>query len=338
MTAFIWVEALMALLASALVLWPLVTRKDNTPPSVAFASGIAILVLACSAGLYALWSNASWAAATNATDPASMVAKLARQLERQPNNVGGWLMLGRSYSVLEQYSLATKAFQRADRLSGGRSAEALTGWAEALVLSNERELDDRAGRLFEQALALDPDSGKALFFSAVAAQRRGELDIARTRYRNLLSLNPPAQVRPVLEQQVAALDAQLKGQGAGVAGSATPAVTTDASVRVRVALAKPLAAAGDAGALFVLVRRVGQGGPPLAAKKLAATFPQDVVLTPADAMIQGLGFEAGQTVEVVARIARGGTPIAQSGDPFGKIQYRVGKDAVRDIIIDKVSP
>ena len=172
----------------------------------------------------------------------------------------------------------------------------------------------------------------------MAALRRGVLPLARTRYLKLLSLNPPAQVRPVLEQQVAALDVQLKGQGVAAAEPVAPAVTTAASVRVRVVLGKPLAGAADGAALFVLVRRAGQGGPPLAAKKLAATFPQDVVLTPADAMIQGLGFETGQTVEVVARIARGGTPIAQSGDPFGKIQYQVGKDAVRDIIIDKVSP
>ena len=34
-------------------------------------------------------------------------------------------MLGRSYVVLQEYPLALRAFERADRLSGGKNAEAL---------------------------------------------------------------------------------------------------------------------------------------------------------------------------------------------------------------------
>ena len=59
-------------------------------------------------------------------------------------------MLGRSYLVLQEYPLALRAYERADRLSGGRNVEALIGEAEALALSDESELDGRAGRLIER--------------------------------------------------------------------------------------------------------------------------------------------------------------------------------------------
>ena len=62
-----------------------------------------------------------------ADTPQTMVAHLARQLEQDPKNLDGWLMLGRSYLVLQEYPLALRAFERADRLSGGKNVEALTG-------------------------------------------------------------------------------------------------------------------------------------------------------------------------------------------------------------------
>ena len=71
------------------------------------------------------------------------------------------------------------------------------------------ELDGRAGRLFEQALALDPHSGKALFYGAAAALRRGDLPLARERFASLLALGPPPNVKPILEAQIAAIDRQL---------------------------------------------------------------------------------------------------------------------------------
>ena len=82
----------------------------------------------------------------------------------------------------------------------------------------------------------------------------------------------------------------------------------------------------------------GERGPPLAAKRLESQFPQPVTLTPADAMIPGRTFAAGQTVQVVARIARSGNPVAASGDPYGEVTYRVGEDGLLDLVIDHLTP
>ncbi len=338
MTAFVAIAAALALAVTLWVAWPLWRGARGA------AVGATVALLGGTAVLYGWWSNWSWDSPTAGDEsPVAMVARLARRLERKPDDLEGWLMLGRSYTALEQYPLAARAYQRADRLADGRNAEALTGWAEALTLLDESELAGRAGRLFERAVELDPQSGKALFFAGVAAQRRGDLSLARERFATLLALGPPENVRPILQQQVDALDAELaRGQGTTAAGAAVAgpgAVTDTARIDLEVTIAPALAARVPTGApLFVAVRRPGEPGPPLAARRLPASFPQRIELTPADAMMPGRTFAAGETVVVIARVALGGQPTAQPGDPYGEVRYDVGRDSLKPVVIDRLTP
>ncbi|HXL76614.1 MAG TPA: hypothetical protein VN967_12255 [Burkholderiales bacterium] len=300
-----------------------------------------VLLVIGSAVLYVSWSNWPWRTVTPGDSPQSMVARLARELERDPQNLEGWLMLGRSYIALQEYPLALRAFERADRLSDGKNADALTGEAETLVLTDESELDGRAGRLIERALVLAPDSGKALFFGGAVAARRGDLPLARARFVKLLGMDPPANVRPLIEQQITAIDGQLAGAAPASAAAAQPpppAAKPGAEVRVNVTLAPSLAAAVGASPLFVFVRDPAHPGPPLAVKRLESRFPQVVSLAASDAMIPGRAFAPGQRVQVVARIARSGNPVGASGDPLGEVTYQVGRDGLVSLVIDHLMP
>jgi cytochrome c-type biogenesis protein CcmH len=212
MIAFIILAAALAALCVAVIAVPLlkpVPSKAATAPWAALAAG-GVLVIG-SVGLYATWSNWSWHESPGVASPEGMVEKLVHQLNDHPDNVTGWLMLGHSYVVLQEYPLAVRAYQRADRAAGGQSAEALVGEAEALALMNDSELTGQAGQLIERALAIDPTSPQALFFGAAAAMRRGELPLARARFTKLLSLNPPARVKAILEQEISGIDRQLAG-------------------------------------------------------------------------------------------------------------------------------
>jgi cytochrome c-type biogenesis protein CcmH len=369
MVTFLLLAGVLIIAGVVVIAVPLLRRvPTELAPAPWAALGAAGVLVIGSAVLYATLTNWSWHAAPADDSPQTMVARLARQLERDPQDLNGWLMLGRSYVVLEQFPLALRSFERADRLAGGKSAEALVGEAEALTMSDESELDGRAGRIIEQALALDPNSGKALFFGAAAAVRRGDLALGKERFEKLLSMNPPEQIRPILQQQIDGLTQRMAaaangGGGPAVAGamaSSGPAAVrgpagspgsasaasapanaanANAAVRVHIELSPALSkAVPDAAPLFVFVRDPGQPGPPLAAKRLANRFPQTVELTPADSMVPGRVFAAGQKVQVVARIARSGNPIAGSGDPFGEVAYLVGHDGLVNIVIDHVTP
>ncbi len=336
MTAFLLIAAAFALAMVVWVAWPL--WRDARLVAVLTAAAI----VAGTGALYAHWSNWNWDETFRVADtPAAVASRLARRLQDEPEDREGWLMLGQSYTVLQQYPLAVRAFQRAYRLADGRDADALTGWAEALTLIDENELAGRAGRLFEEALVLEPQNGKALFFAGIAAERRGELPLARERFVTLLSLGPPDTVRGILQQQVQALDAAIASAGAAAPAPAAPGDAADAraNIDLQIQLAPQLAARVPAGAsLFVAVRRPGEPGPPLAAQRLAAQFPLQVRLTPADAMMPGRTFAAGETVQVVARIALGGEPTASPGDPFGELRYDVGRDAAKILVIDQLTP
>ena len=121
------------------------------------------------------------------------------------------------------------------------------------------------------------------------------------------------------------------------ASGAQPPSPADAAtaIRLHVTLAPALVARVPANAsLFVFVR-APDGGPPLAVKRSAATLPQDVELSAADAMVAGRAVKAGQKVSVVARISASGSPLAQQGDLYGQIDYVAGQSGPSALTIDR---
>jgi cytochrome c-type biogenesis protein CcmH len=338
MTAFILLAAVLTLATVLLIAVPLIRGAPAGEPPASWAAIAATFIIVVGAGCaYLLSSNWNWKA-VEGNQPQDMVARLARRLEHNPNDLQGWLMLGQSYSVLQQFPLAIRAYERANALAGGKNADALIGLAEALTLADPGQLDGRAGRLIEEAIALAPDSGKALFYGAAAALRRGELPLARERFVRLLALNPPANVRPILQQEIDQIDKTLAGAPAPAAAAAT-APSDAARVRVNVKLAPTIGArAGAADPLFVIVRDPKRPGPPLAVKRLESHFPQRVDLTAADSMLPDRHFIVGETVQVIARVAHSGLATGASGDAYGEISYLVGQDGLADVVIDRLIP
>jgi cytochrome c-type biogenesis protein CcmH len=333
MLAFVLIAGSLAAGAAVLLLLPLMRqRADSRPAAGLAAGGVVLTLLLGGAAMYAAFSNYTWVDGPVAETPAAMAAKLAKRLAAEPDNLEGWLMLGRSYQTLEQFPLAVRAYQRADRLADGKNAEAIVGVAESMLAQDFEQLRGAAGHLFERALQIDPDNPKALLYAAFAALSRGETPSARERFTRMMTLDPPPQIRDIIEKQLRALDAAPAPAGEAGAGSA-------AMVAVHVTLAPALAAKVPAGAtLFVAARDPKAPGPPFAVKRMPARFPVDVELSAADAMLESRRIAAGQQLEVVARVALGGTPTATSGDPFGQVSYHVGKDGRLNIVIDKLAP
>jgi cytochrome c-type biogenesis protein CcmH len=155
----------------------------------------------------------------------------------------------------------------------------------------------------------------------------GYLQDSRNRFATLLSLGPPAAVSDAIAKQIAGLDADIAAANTAASRSA------DTAIHLNIELAPALQGRVPAGAsLFVFVRSP-QGGAPLAAKRLPATFPQRVDLSAADSMIAGNAIRKGQRVLVVARISASGTPTASAGDLSGQLSALAGQGTQHRLLI-----
>jgi cytochrome c-type biogenesis protein CcmH len=339
-TTFAIIGVVMVLVALAAVLVPLL--RTGTPGArrwpAALIAATALPVLAFV--LYGTWSNWRWEGATehdsSAPAIARMLASLEAKLAANPTDVNGWLLLGRSYFQLNRYFKAADAYQQAYTLTEGKNVEAIVGLGESLAFADERMLESRSAELFERAIELAPQHPKALWYSGLIAYQAQRFDVARQRWSALVALDPPAEVKQVLEARIAEIDAAIGGS----APATQPSTASSPTVKVRVAVAPELADRVPSGApLFVMVRAAEGSGPPLAATRRASDqLPLVVELTDRDAMMGGSGLSTASQVTVVARVARSGDPRAQSGDLEGQVGYDVRAGKTVDLIINSIVP
>jgi cytochrome c-type biogenesis protein CcmH len=220
-TGFVLLAGAMALVAGGLVAWPLLR---HVAPSRAL--GVTLMAgLPLAAGAYyaatsaQFWRQPHPSVPAGMPDPRAMVASLEAKLRARPDDPAGWMMLGRSYLVLQDPGRAVAAYERAVALTGERDVEALIGLGEALVAGNEAEFTGRAGPLFERSLELAPDDARALWYGGIVSMRRGDRDTTRQRWQRLAAQDVPAEVRAALERAITSLDGAVQS---GSTAAATP--------------------------------------------------------------------------------------------------------------------
>jgi cytochrome c-type biogenesis protein CcmH len=101
------------------------------------------------------------------------VDKLAKRLEANPNDAQGWVMLGRSYTMLERYADAATAYARATTLNSN-DASLWTDYAEALAMSNGQSLAGKPTEAINRALQIDPKNEKGLALAGEAAYQAAD--------------------------------------------------------------------------------------------------------------------------------------------------------------------
>jgi cytochrome c-type biogenesis protein CcmH len=358
MTAFIIVAVCMAAVAAIAVAWPLLRSRRSR--WVGAAAGV--VVMAAAAVLYPLWSNWNWhqipapAQAQASPQVLAMVAELERKMDAAPNDIQGWLLLGRSDVALERVDGAVSAYEHAHRLDAN-NVEALLGLGEALSMRAGGNITPSAGELFERALSLEPTDPRALLYAGFGAATRGDRGLARKRWLTLKGMHPPPEIDAMLDQRIAELgtaDLEAPG-GAAMAGTPAPAAGppgppgpqaagaaeapsgAQATVNISISPALKARITGDT-PLFVFAREPGAQGPPLAVKRLtSAAIGSQVRLSSADSMVPSRVLTAGQKVSITARVSFTGQPLPAAGDLYGELTYDVGRDGVRDLVIDQVT-
>ncbi len=299
---------------------------------------VLVAAIALSAGLYAYVGSPDTPSGRGGAQAAGgddlppieeMVAGLEERLQQQPDDIGGWQMLGRTYMQLGNYAAAINAFQKVVELDEGQNAQSLVELGEAYVASNNQALTPREITIFENAVTVDPSNQAALFWSGIGASNRGDNALAADRWERLLNSNPPpnADVSRVLSERIA----EWRGEpvaSVAAAPEAAPASEPEPEpaaldmpeggirVSLDVSAAARSAAPGNA-AVFLIARDPGQPSPPIAVqRRQLSELPTVIVLSDRDSMVPGRNLSAFPSVEIVARVSMSGGPIQQPGDWF----------------------
>jgi hypothetical protein len=182
------------------------------------------------------------------------------------------------------------------------------------------------------------------------AARSGDKQTAVTNFNKLLAQNPPDEIRQILLEQLSQLGAApegaaqppagMGGMGGGMAGAAANAEPVGRTLRIAVSVDPALAGKLKPGTpVFVSAREPGIPGPPIAAVRISSDdLPTTVVLSDANSMIEGRNLSSVNQLQVVARVAFGGTAVPASGDLVGDVVQDKGGAPDVNLVISRSMP
>jgi cytochrome c-type biogenesis protein CcmH len=321
----------MLLVAILAIVFPLYKQENRVSNNSAWAIAVVVLV---SISVYSQIGSPDAQTPQHGALPGieEMVDSLAARLQQDPDDISGWKLLGRTYLQMRNFPDAIAAYEKAVELEGGQNGQTLADLGEVILLSDGRNMNGRAGELFENALAVAPGNQKALFYAGMAAVERGDKELGAQRWEALLASSPPQNIQEILRQQIA----ELRGTAPAVVEEP---VGNDV-VRVRVALGEAAVAAVQADStVFIIARDPAQPSPPIAAvRRQASELPAYVGIGDSDAMIPGRVPSGFAQLEIVARVSMSGEPIAQSGDWFGQQTISTADANEVSVIIDEQVP
>jgi cytochrome c-type biogenesis protein CcmH len=260
----------------------------------------------------------------------AMVDTLTSRLQQNPNDAEGWVMLARSNYILERYAEAGNAYTKAIALLPN-DAQLLADYADALAMSNKKDLQGEPLKLIERALKIDPTNLKALSLAGTAAFDRKDY-VAAVKYWNKVVQNAPANNEFVQQVQASIEEARQLSDGkvpltspspmqsVGVSPPvATGTATAKASVSGSLKIAANLAGkASPEDTVFIFARAVQGPRMPLAIlKKQVKDLPINFTLDDSLAMTPELKLSSFPQVVIGARISKRNDAAAQPGDLQG---------------------
>ncbi|PTU31967.1 c-type cytochrome biogenesis protein CcmI [Stenotrophobium rhamnosiphilum] len=255
----------------------------------------------------------------------AMVQRLEKRLKKTPEDAEGWALLGRSYFITQRYVEASQAYAKANLLNGNQTADWLVGQGESLAMSHERQVAGEPAKLFEQALVLEPNQGKALWYAGLAAAQAGNYKASLTHWLKLRDQELPEELRTALDARLQEL-AQLGNLKIPERAVAKADAASVVSLKIKVSVAPALASKVPAGASLLVFAKAAGGPPmPLAVQKLEASqLPLTVTLDDSMAMMPTMKLSQFPRWILTARISPSGTAQAQAGDLQGQIE--LGRD------------
>jgi cytochrome c-type biogenesis protein CcmH len=248
----------------------------------------------------------------------AMATALTRRLQDEPNQVDGWVMLGRVQRALGRYAEADEALRRALALSQDDNV-----WierAEVLAQKNGGNFAGEPWAIIQRVLTADPHQLNALLLAGSASYAEDNFRSAlRFWERAREEVSPDSPDAPELDRAIAEARSKLGLPPAlprADSVSERDAAIQASSISGRVSLVSELAGkVAPTDTVFVYATPVTGSRMPLAiVRTTAAKLPFDFVLDDSTAMNPAAKLSDAQEVTVRVRISKSGQATQQAGD------------------------
>lgn len=291
----------------------------------------------------------------------SVLENLIKRLSDNPEDIEGWVMLGRTYAIMGRYGEASNTYAKLVELIPN-SPQILSDYADVLAMKNQGNLAGKPAELIYQALSIDPQYPKALALAGTVEFEQERYAQAAEHWENLLQVIPAdAQLTQTVKESIA--EARLLASGGKVAAPEQPVKVAEAkqetgaqsaekTMNADTPAATPLSVSGHVTISNDLTTKVSSGdtlfiyaraksGPkmPLAILRLKASdLPASFTLTDDMAMTPTMKMSSFPEVVIEARVSKSGQAVTASGDLQGFSEpVKLGHNNIA-IVINKQVP
>jgi cytochrome c-type biogenesis protein CcmH len=281
-------------------------------------------------------------------DLAKMAQTLSEKLKAKPDNLQGWVMLGRTYRTLENFDAALQAFDRALKLTDDDDLKLER--IEVIAMKRQGLFEGEPWNVIREILQKDPEHFGALLTAGSASYAEGKFADALKYWekaRKPLDANNPDL--PGLDNAIATVrdklgfPAQAAGAAATVpASSASNAkvMSTGLNVSGQISLSAALKAkANPNDAVFVYATPANGDRMPLAILKTTVSqLPLNFTLDDSSAMTPERKLSTAGEVLVKVRVSKSGNAMPASGDLTGGSAgpVKVGTQGLKIEIKDQI--
>ena len=284
-----------------------------------------------------------------------MAESLAQKLNDKPDNLQGWVMLGRTYRTLEKFDASVQAYDRALKLSADDDLKLER--VEVLAMKSQGNFEGEPWNVIRDILQRDPQNYGALLMAGSASYSHEKYADALKYWQQarkpLAADNPdvpgldeaiasvqqklgmPAQVAKGPSAQINATQPAASAPSANTSGAASSGLTVSGQVSIAEALkgkVKPT------DVVFIYATPANGERMPLAIfKTTVAQLPLAFTLDDSTAMTPERKLSGAGEVLVKVRVSKSGNAMPQSGDLAGTLgPVKVGAKGLKLEIKDQI--
>ena len=267
-------------------------------------------------------------------DLTKMAQTLAEKLQDKPDNLQGWVMLGRTYRTLENFDAALRAYDSALKLSDDDDLKLER--IEVIAMQRQGQFEGEPWNVIREVLQRDPQHFGALLTAGSASYAEGKFADALKYWEQarkpLDANNPDLQG---LESAIATVRERLGMPPAKATPGAASGLNVTGQVNLSAAL-KSKASPNDV--VFIYATPANGDRMPLAIfKTTVSQLPFNFTLDDSTAMAPDRKLSAAGEVMVKVRVTKSGNAMPQSGDLSGSLgPVKVGAKGLKLEIKDQI--